>query len=391
MPTVASPRGRSDARFALARLRRDAHRARITARGAEAPRGSNPTVTNAMDGVTRSGVRRRRLLAVLPLLTLGATQRRAAAATKRIGFLVEGERTDQVPRYETQFVDGMRARNWIAGRDYGLFHAYTDWRRDRAGAAVRELLGQRVDVIVTFGDDETIAAAARVTQSVPIVFNLAFAPVEAGLAESYARPGRNLTGTTVFAGPDLIVKRLEYLRAVAPSATRLFWIYGSGIPVVHALNGSTFDVGRMIEQSAATLGVTVRIEVVHRPGEVAPALDAAAAWEAQAISAGGAPAFVEQARIVEVAMKARWPTIFSVAGYVEAGGLLSYGVPDDEYDALADRLVAQVERVLRGANPATMPVELPRRFELCINAKTANAIGIAIPNAVYARADRIVR
>jgi len=349
------------------------------------------TVTSAMHDVMHSGIRRRRLLAALPLLTLAAAPRSRAAAMKRIGLLIQGEHTGQAPLFETRFVDSLRARNWTAGRDYELLHAYTDWRSARADVVVRALLRQRVDVIVTFGDDETVAAAARATQSVPIVFNLAFAPVEMGLADSYARPGRNLTGTAVFAGPDLIVKRLEYLRAVAPTASRLFWIYGSGMPVMQTLKGDTFDVGRMIEQSAATLGLTVRVEVVRQPSEVAAALAAAAAWGAQAISAGGAPAFEDRARILEFAIKARWPTIFSVAEYVEAGGLLSYGVPNDEYDALADRLVTQIERVLRGAKPATMPVELPRRFELCINAKTARAIGIAIPDAVYARADRIVQ
>jgi len=134
------------------------------------------TVTSAMHDVMRSGIRRRRLLAALPLLTLAAAPRSRAAAMKRIGLLIQGEHTGQAPLFETRFVDSLRARNWTAGRDYELLHAYTDWRSARADVVVRALLRQRVDVIVTFGDDETVTAAARATQSVPIVFNLAFAP-----------------------------------------------------------------------------------------------------------------------------------------------------------------------------------------------------------------------
>jgi putative ABC transport system substrate-binding protein len=332
------------------------------------------------------------LPALLALVAGGGLKAQAARRDKKlVGVLSLGSRPADTPEWQTQFLNSMKTRGWVVGKNVELVHAYADWHRDRLEGLAAELIGKKVDVIVAYGDELAVAAAARLTKTLPIVFREALAPIEQGFVDSYAKPGRNLTGTTVFAGPDFITKRLEFLRAVAPSASRLIWLYGNGSPIVESLNGGTFDVGQLIEQTSKSLGFTTRIRTVREPAEVAGALSAAAAWGAQAISGGGVPVALEQEQVVSFALKARLPTVFSVRDYVYAGGLLSYGVPPDEYVAMGDRWADQIDKVLRGAQPATLPVELPRRFELCINTKTAKAIGIVIPLPLLARADEIVQ
>lgn len=160
---------------------------------------------------------------------------------------------------------------------------------------------------------------------------------------------------------------------------------------MQTLSGLTFDSSKLIERAAASLGMIARIQVVREPAEVQAALAAAAAWRAEAISAGGTPVFAERKQVIDYAIKARLPTVFSVRNYVDDGGLLSYGVPKDEYAAMSDRWVSQIEQVLRGAPTATIPVEIPHRFELCVNATTAKSLGLGIPAHVLSRADEIVK
>ena len=332
------------------------------------------------------------MLAAVPCMALGSIvhSQGARLPLKRIGVLFQGTQADDMSWWDKDFTEPMRARQWHPGRDYVLVRAYGDWRLDRLDAAVAELIKQKVDLIVLYTPDDVTMAVASATKTVPIVFNQAYAPLELGLIDSYARPGRNLTGTTIFSGPEVIAKRLEYLRALAPQATRLFWLYGSGSPLMRTLGGGTFDAGELIRRTADSLGMTARIHVVHDPSEVEAALTAASTWGAHAISAGGSPVYVEKERVIDFATKARVPTVFSVRDYVRAGGLMSYGVPSAEYDALTDRWVAQIDKVLRGTPPAVIPVEIPIRFELCINAKVAKHLGVTIPLALRSRADEII-
>lgn len=332
---------------------------------------------------------------VLAAFAAGALQVRAqpqssASTPKRIGMLFQGNRGSETDEVEHSVVDGLKARHWIAGRDFIVIRSYGDWRLDRIRSAVDDLIRQKVDVIVLYTPDDVTIEVARATRTVPVVFSEAYAPLELGLIDSYAAPGRNLTGTTIFSGPDLLAKRLEYLRAVAPAVTRLFWLFGFGSPTMQTLGGETFESGKIIERAAANLGMTARIHVIREPSEVQAALLAATAWNAQAISAGGSPVFVARQQVLDYAAKARLPTVFSLRDYVDAGGLLSYGVPTEEYAAMSDRWIGQIEKVLRGVPVSTIPVEIPRRFELCINAKTAKSLGITIPLSVLARADHVV-
>jgi putative tryptophan/tyrosine transport system substrate-binding protein len=305
-------------------------------------------------------------------------------------MLFQGTRGSEAEELEKSVVEGLTARHWVVGRDFVVVRSYGEWRLGHVRPAVDELIRQKVDVIVLYTPDDVTIEVARATKTVPVVFSEAYAPLELGLVDSYAKPGRNLTGTTIFSGPDFVAKRLEYLRALAPTVTRLFWLYGAGSLSMQTLGGASFESGNLIERAAATLGMTARVHVVRQPSEVQAALSAAAAWDAQAISAGGSPVFVERRQVIDFAAKARLPTVFSVRDYVDAGGLMSYGVPPDEYAAMSDRWIGQIDKVLRGVPVSTIPVEIPRRFELCINAKTAKSLGIAIPLSVLSRADQIV-
>jgi putative ABC transport system substrate-binding protein len=156
------------------------------------------------------------------------------------------------------------------------------------------------------------------------------------------------------------------------------------------LHGSTYEVGKTIESDAASMGITARVYAIAQPSEMQAALAEAAAWNAHAISGGGFPVARARQQLIDFANRARIPSVFSVSDYVHDGGLLSYGPPDEEFSALYGRFVIQIQRVLRGVPVETIPVELPRRHNLCINLKTAKRLGLTVPAAMLARADELI-
>ena len=287
-------------------------------------------------------------------------------------------------------VQAMTEQGSKVGRDFDLIPAYCDWRLDHVRRAIEELIRQRVDVIALATTDEMTVEAARVTRTLPLVFNQSFAPLELGLVDSYAKPGRNLTGTTVYAGPGIQNKRIEYLHAIAPAATRLFWLWGTGSPSMPTVRGPNYEVGKTIESDAASMGITARVYAIAQPSEMQAALAEAAAWNAHAISGGGFPVSRARQQLIDFANRARLPSVFSVSAYVHDGGLLSYGPPEEESSALYGRFVIQIQRVLRGVPVETIPVELPRRHNLCINVKTAKRLGLTVPATMLARADELI-
>jgi len=334
---------------------------------------------------------RRSVLLSLPLLgarSLAPAQ--AGIVPKRIGILSVRAAPGADEGWENDFLIAMKKKGWHVGANLSVERAYVGWRLDRLPPLVAELIRKRVDVIIINGDDLAVGVAARMSKTIPVVFNQAFAPVEQGFVDSLAHPGRNLTGTTVFSGPEFLTKRLEFLRALSPSTRRLAWLYGGTTLSLEVVNGGTFEVGTLIQSAARDVGFETHVYLIREPEDVPRALAAATAWGAQAISAGGNAVYAALGNLIAYALRARLPTAFSVRDYAEAGGLFSYGVPNDEYSALGDRWVDQIDRILRGANPSTIPVELPRKFELCINAKTAKAIGLVVPGAVLARADKVI-
>ncbi|MEO8312092.1 MAG: ABC transporter substrate-binding protein [Caldimonas sp.] len=336
--------------------------------------------------------RRRKVIAsfCLTVLGVGSNARAGGSMPKRVGVLFQGSRGPDAESSEANFVEVMAEQGSKVGRDFVLVRAYCDSRLDHVRGAVDELIRQRVDVIVLTTTDDMNVEAARVTRAVPMVFAQSFAPLELGLVDSYAKPGRNLTGTTVYAGPGIQNKRIEYLRAIAPAATRLFWLWGTGSASMPTVRGPTYEVGKTIESDAATMGITARVYVIRHSSEMPTALAEAAAWNAHALSGGGEPVYEARRELINFAARARLPSVFSVNNYVRDGGLLSYGVPDDESSALYGRFVSQIQRVLGGVPVETIPVELPRRHNLLINLKTARSLGLTVPATMLARADELI-
>jgi putative ABC transport system substrate-binding protein len=237
---------------------------------------------------------------------------------------------------------------------------------------MEELIRQRVDVIVLGTTDDMTVEAARVTRTVPMLFNQSFAPLELGLVDSYAKPGRNLTGTTVYAGPGIQNKRIEYLRAIAPGATRLFWLWGTG-------SASMPNRARVDLRSRKNDRERRRVYGHHRPRlrHSPPFGDAdgpgrSNGLECHAVSGGGVRSTSAQ-QLIDFAAKARLPSVFSVRDMSVTEGCLSYGRSDDELSVLLWSILIQIQRVLRGVPVETIPVELPRRHNLCINLKTAKS------------------
>ncbi len=230
-------------------------------------------------------------------------------------------------------------------------------------------------------------AAARATKTIPIVFVGVSWPVEQGLIESFARPGRNVTGVSTYTGLEVSTKRLEFLKEVAPTATRLSWILGSATEAT--VDGAGFDVRPLLNPAARRLGYEVRYHFMRKSEDVDPAFADILAWRAQALAVAGSPVtFAARERIAAFALNNRLPTAsassFRRSGrpaFLQCCGCGSRPIP---------RSVEYVDRIFRGARPADLPVDRPDKYELVINLKTAKALGLAIPQSVLLRDPRLI-
>jgi putative tryptophan/tyrosine transport system substrate-binding protein len=247
-------------------------------------------------------------------------------------------------------------------------------------ALATELVGLKVAVIVTGGTGPT-RAAKEATSTIPIVMAQDNDPVVSGVVASLARPGGNITGLSNFA-PELSSKRLEILKEVVPKLSRVA-VLGSSTGPSYAL------VMRELELAAKVLGVKLQYLDILEPKDVETAFRAAAEGRADGITTFASAMVVSQrAQIVELAVKNRLPGIYHNSQFSEAGGLMFYGVNVLDLDR---RAAAYVDKILKGAKPADLPVEQPTTFDLMINLKTASQIGLTIPPQVLARADKVIK
>jgi putative ABC transport system substrate-binding protein len=270
----------------------------------------------------------------------------------------------------------LSALGWIEGQNLVLESAYADAKADRLAALAEDLVRKRVDVILAYPDLPAIAAA-RATRTIPIVFvNVAW-PVEQGLVESLGRPGRNVTGVSTYTGLEVSAKRLEFLKAVAPTATRLSWILG--LPMEQTVDGAGLDLRPQLSQAARSLGYEVRYHVVQKGDDLDPVF----------AEAGSPAIFVAREHIAAFALSNRLPTAAAPLWLVEAGGLLSYNAAGGGFAAIPTSL-EYVDRIFRGARPADLPVEQPSKYELVLNLKTAKALGLLVPQRVLLQADRVI-
>jgi putative ABC transport system substrate-binding protein len=279
---------------------------------------------------------------------------------------------------ERLFWSAMSKRGWVRDENIVVERANVD-----------ELIRRRVEVILPIGQTQPVTAA-RATRTIPIVFFDNFFPLEEGLIESYARPGRNVTGITGSTGVEVSLKRVDFLRQVVPSAKRLSWIWPPQFFSLPTVSGDPTNMVPILEAAARKIGFETRFHPLREEQTLDELFGAVAAWRAEAVNAWLPPASPSTSRkFAELALLHRLPTAFFDREHVEAGALLSYGTAPSEFEPLVDRWAEYVDRILRGARPGDLPVEQPRRYELVINLKTARALGITIPQSLRVQAELI--
>ena len=275
----------------------------------------------------------------------------------------------------------LRELGWVEGRNIRFEDRFAGRDRERLAAYAAELVRLRVDLIITTGGVETAQAVKMATKTIPIVFATAGDPVATGLIASFSRPEANITGLSSI-NTELDAKRLALLKEVLPRLTRVGVLRSPIDP-----SGSAQVVAT--ETAARSLGVQVQVLDVRGPGDLGDVIDTAKKQGAGAVMVLGSPTLFEyQRRIGELVTKARLPVISAWSSLPESGGLMSYGADIPEMFRSA---AVYVDKILKGARPADLPVEQPTKFELVINGKAARALGLTIPQSVLVRADRIIQ
>ena len=305
----------------------------------------------------------------------------AQQATKipKIGYLNGGLLSGIAGRIEA-FRQGLRELNYVEGKNIVIDWLSSEGKGDRLPTLAAELVRRKVDVIVTAGGNPTRAAKVA-TSTIPIVMTNDGDPVGDGLVISLARPGGNITGLSTFA-PELSGKRLEILREVIPKLTRVA-VLGT------STNPGNSQVLKEIEIAAKAFGVKLHYLAVQNPKDIETAFRAASKERADAVLTVGNPILASQrTQIAEFAIKYRLPAIYHQSFYVEAGGLMFYGVNQLDLDR---RAATYVDKILKGAKPAELPVEQPMKFEFIVNLKAAKQIGLTVPPNVLVRADRVIK
>ena len=299
-----------------------------------------------------------------------------AGKVARVGFLG----TLLSPTLEA-FTDGLRQLGWVEGQNLILERRFSEGRQERFRELASELVRLKVDVIVTSGTPASVAAKAATT-TIPIVMAVVIDPVGSGLVASLARPGGNITGNS-WLGSALSAKRLELLKEAVPKVSRVATIFNPTNPA-HQL-----ALGEM-QTTARRLGVTLQLQEITNPDDFEKAFAAITRSRPDALFTVTDPLYFperERKRILEFAAKRRLPAMYEWREFVESGGLMAYGV---NVRYLLRHAATYVDKILRGAKPADLPVEQPTKFELIINLKTAKALGQTIPPSVLARADEVI-
>jgi putative ABC transport system substrate-binding protein len=320
----------------------------------------------------------RALCALLVALCLRAE---AQQPTKipRIGFLLAVPASTISARLEA-FRQGLRELGYVEGKNIAIEWRSTEGKADRLRTLAAELVRLKVDVIVSGGPPPT-RSAKQATSTIPIVMGYDDDPVGSGFVASLAHPGGNITGLATLA-PEISGKQMELLKEIIPRFSRVAVIGSSSQP-------SQPQALREINLAADAFGVKVHYLETREAKDIEAAFEAAVKAHADAVLLVTTPVLTSERRHwIDLAMKSRLPTIFGRPEYVEDGGLAFYGV---SYTDLFRRAAIYVDKILKGTNPAELPVEQPTKFELVINLKTAKQIGITIPPNVLARADRVIK
>lgn len=281
----------------------------------------------------------------------------------------------------TTFRERLRALGWVEGENVSTVERYSEGRSERFPSLAAELVDAKLDVIVTTGTSSTVEVQQR-TASIPVVFVIGVDPVTEGLAASFARPGKNLIGIAALTNVQLNVKMLEVLRDAVPHLARV-GVFTQPTPTQRKALGAMIEAARALSVQVVPVPVT-------QAGEIDQAKGILARERVQALMlmVPSNPFFhAEKARFVKLAADMRLPAIYENRGFVEAGGLLSYGIDLQE---IFVRMATKVDQILRGAKPGELPVEQPTKVELVVNLKTAKMLGLTIPPSVLMRADQLI-
>jgi len=300
----------------------------------------------------------------------------------RLGYLSATDPATESARAETIRL-ALRELGYIEGQNIAIEYRYAEGKQDRLPELAAELVRLKVDIIVITGGDPQIQAAKNATKTIPIVMTgRGSDPVEVGHVESLARPGGNVTGVTNL-GPELGGKRLELFKEAVPKLARVAVLYDQ------ALAANVHELKEVLPVAARALGLTVRSWELRVADGFEKVFAALKKEPPDGLYVLGGPLMVANGkRTVDFALKSRLPSVYDRREFVDAGGLMSYGA--DRADSYR-RVAYYVDKILKGANPADLPVEQPTKFEFVINLKTAKQVGLAIPPNVLARADRVIK
>jgi len=320
---------------------------------------------------------RRRLLFASGALLATPSVLPQSRQVHRVAALSGGRQSD-TEAYFSEFLTGMRARGYREGDDLSIDAQFAEYSPERAGRLAAEIAARKPEVILTSGSGTT--PAIRLAPPLPVVFVHSGDPVEAGYADSFARPGRNATGISLLA-LDLLAKRLEFLKQVKPSLRRVAFLASP----LHPGQKRELATSRA---AAAKLGAEVVYYEVRNPTELDAALsDIVAERPDGALLFSDSLMIGQRQMLAEFFLKHRIPSVAGWSAFPDSGHLLSYG---PERSRVWRRLSYFVDRILKGARPADLPIEFPTVFELVINRRTAAAMGISMSQALLLRADRVI-
>ena len=321
-----------------------------------------------------------RVLAMAALaLPLAAAAQQGAAKLPRIGVLAGGSPQPRLPLPIEALREGLRELGYVEGRSIQIEYRWAEGKPERLGELAADLVRARVDLIVATGDASTRAARAA-SSEIPIVMATSGDAVGAGFVASLARPGGNVTGMTAI-NPELGAKRLQVLKEVLPRAQRIAMLWNPG-DAAHALE---LDAAL---HAAPALGLTLQPIEVRSRDAIDEAFARALRAGAEALVVFNDTIMVEgRARIVTLAASHRLPAMYEASEWADAGGLMAYGVTHAD---LFRRSAIFVDRILKGARPAELPVEQPTRLRLVLNLRTARALGLTLPQALLLQADRVI-
>jgi putative ABC transport system substrate-binding protein len=319
------------------------------------------------------------IFAIVVVLTVCGAVAEAQQTKKmpRIGILLSGSRT---PIWGDAFRQALRELGYIDGQNIAIEYRNAEGRNKRQPELARELVAMKVDVLVAGGGNDVTGALMQATKSIPIVMTAGSNAMARGMVSSLARPGGNVTGITSN-WDDLSGKRLELLTEIIPKLSRIAVLWNS--------SGGRATQWKASQTAAKQLKLQLHSMQIHTGGELESAFK-------EAIHARSGAVAVTQSseiganiqRVFQLATKHRLPAIYAIPEYAEAGGMMAYGGSRSD---LARRAAVYVDKILKGAKAAELPVEQPTKFELVINLKTAKQIGVVVPPNVLARADKVIR